>query len=819
MAGAPWEQTWRTFGRSLGGGAHGTIARVIERAIQRRHGVLKVLKQNLQGDQKSRQSFLKECNVLARLRLDAVPPLLDSNAGRQDQHTDKELYYVRKFVDGLALDQYILGAKYTADECILFTLRLVDAIESLHRLEPPIFHRDLKPPNIIVRGKLDPVLIDFGAAYSDDGLTSATIDNEPGIIGNAFLRMRGSNDAVPSMDVEHCCGILCYLLTHLPPQHVTTMNNACPHRRFDWVLDASDRDRESISLVLDHGLSLHENDRFHTTSELRDALRPVLDNLETVSPRTILARSSLTEFATEEFLLDRLRFQHFNNELIEVLDRFIDVIQIPEADVGKLTYSEIIERGLHFHSMADGEPLIGDSTYRDIHEFFVRANNAGEDPDALRAALQFFPAISKYVDRRVALHKEATLNAAQHEALKIHQEFLDKMQKELSMQELTANEIEAYQRYIDTINNAFDGEFAVIKHILYPWVWKFGACVFWTAGSQSSHRLFRIPKGSNSLLLMKTDEERFSDWWEHIRNANERPLGDWSDLFVASPLIDSTSTSFLITPEEHGKQLVYNEFKKVIDAEALPLYGELLCTEVVFEYVDRFHKALGLQPSDETNVEFFRACIQSKHGAVDMQAQLLSKCTTQLALSSCDTLLALGRKWITRPYRLCGTVPIDLSKQANMEMLRENVATVFTRSIDEYRSFVSGNGFRRLISPEYLNDDISVVYYINLDNWISCQGICFMQYCHVDNSDRQLQKVEIEFGTALPGPGFTITVKGRKYKASSMIQVCSLKIFSRRPMRDCVYEMFRTDAERSYDPRRANDYTRPYLVPRLSEGQ
>ena len=73
-------------------------------------------------------------------------------------------YMVMKFISGQTLEQYTIerGGRLPEEEAKRFIREVGEALQELHSQNPPIFHRDIKPRNIMVTGQGHAVLIDFG---------------------------------------------------------------------------------------------------------------------------------------------------------------------------------------------------------------------------------------------------------------------------------------------------------------------------------------------------------------------------------------------------------------------------------------------------------------------------------------------------------------------------------------------------------------------------------------------------------------------------------------------------------------------------------
>lgn len=463
---------------------------------------------------------------------------------------------------------------------------------------------------------------------------------------------------------------------------------------------------------------------------------------------------------------------------------------------------------------------------------------------------------SPYFDRWLEL-------VAQHrEAVHEYRELWESLFRDIALKDLSEGVIDGYQRYIDTVNNGFDGEFQAIKTILHPGVWKFGICVYKTNGRASFHRLYRIPKGRNGLLVMRGTPEEVSGWFERVKKAKESPLGFQSKLFDVRALHDTSATNFLDRPERQGREFLFKAFSEVVEMESLPLHGELLCRENIFAFTDVFWPVLGfseaqdrLDPVDtlqrierfvdwcmdviltvgagiivlDNNSlrEYSRTGLSEgfvlKPRAADetlrmkLREAIYNTNYLLLARSSCRSLANLGHQQIERVFIPNGNAPLALSKEPNVEILKENLLRILYNRISEYRKFVEGNGFSKLKSPVYLNDDVALHYQIELGSWLRSlkdSGMGFALTGQIErnvylipNEHRELPKVSVEFVDSLPDAhsDVKLVLNGKEYNlrgSSGLIE----KAYTDHPLREQIYQMLKKDAKSSYDPNTMSDF-------------
>jgi len=113
-------------------------------------------------------AFLDEARVLARFN---HPNIVRVNRFFQENGT---AYIVMEYVDGRTLGELVRELQQLTEREILAILSpLIDGLKHVH--QQSVYHRDIKPDNIIIRDNGSPVLIDFGAARQSIGSKSRSI--------------------------------------------------------------------------------------------------------------------------------------------------------------------------------------------------------------------------------------------------------------------------------------------------------------------------------------------------------------------------------------------------------------------------------------------------------------------------------------------------------------------------------------------------------------------------------------------------------------------------------------------------------------------
>ena len=160
----------------------------------------------------SLENFSREAETLASLRHPGIVPVL------RRFEAFGTAYFVMPFVEGITLDVLIedrraKGNQFSEKELSGLLERLLDALAHLH--DRGIYHRDIKPGNILVTNGGAPVLIDFGSARQRLSERSLTVVESAGYTPFEQLQSRGN--VGPWSDLYALGGTLAKAITFETP--------------------------------------------------------------------------------------------------------------------------------------------------------------------------------------------------------------------------------------------------------------------------------------------------------------------------------------------------------------------------------------------------------------------------------------------------------------------------------------------------------------------------------------------------------------------------------------------------------------------------
>ena len=143
----------------------GSVYRAEDLRLPGRICAVKVLPHDPQAAEEMRDQahsqFLKEASILAQLDHPNLPKVSDFFS---EESSD---YLVMDYVPGRDLQQIldesrVDGVPLEEETVLAWTEQIVDALDYLHRQDPPVLHRDIKPSNIKLTPDQRIKLVDFG---------------------------------------------------------------------------------------------------------------------------------------------------------------------------------------------------------------------------------------------------------------------------------------------------------------------------------------------------------------------------------------------------------------------------------------------------------------------------------------------------------------------------------------------------------------------------------------------------------------------------------------------------------------------------------
>jgi TolB-like protein/Tfp pilus assembly protein PilF len=228
----------------VGRGGQGVVYRAHQKSLNRAVA-LKMISPGSWATEAHLKRFRREAEAAASLEHPGIVPIYEVG------ERDGSCYFSMRFVEGGQLDQVIKREPMPIRQAAELISKVARTVHYAH--EHGILHRDIKPGNILLDAKGEPLLTDFGLARLVQAESTVTRTKE--VMGTpsymAPEQAMGDNAAVSSAtDVYGLGAVLYQLLTGHPP-----FAGGTTYETIKLVLDTEPRQPRSLNQKLDRDLS------------------------------------------------------------------------------------------------------------------------------------------------------------------------------------------------------------------------------------------------------------------------------------------------------------------------------------------------------------------------------------------------------------------------------------------------------------------------------------------------------------------------------------------------------------------------------------
>jgi TolB-like protein/predicted Ser/Thr protein kinase/Tfp pilus assembly protein PilF len=228
----------------VGRGGQGVVYRAHQKSLNRTVA-LKMISLGSWATEAHLKRFRREAEAAASLEHSGIVPIYEVGEG------DGCCYFSMRFVEGGQLDQVMKREPISLRDATELIAKVARTVHYAH--EHGIVHRDIKPGNILVDAKGEPLLTDFGLARLVEAESTVTRTKE--VMGTpsymAPEQAVGNNAAVSSAtDVYGLGAVLYQLLTGHPP-----FAGGTTYETIKLVLDTEPRQPRSLNPKIDRDLS------------------------------------------------------------------------------------------------------------------------------------------------------------------------------------------------------------------------------------------------------------------------------------------------------------------------------------------------------------------------------------------------------------------------------------------------------------------------------------------------------------------------------------------------------------------------------------
>lgn len=260
--------------RQLGVGGMGQVFLARDTTIDRQVAI-KVLHNNLAGDESVQERFKTEAKAIARLRHPNCVMLYEFGVSQQLD----ALFAVFEYVEGSSLEKWS-GKQLRVSDIVEIGRQVALGVEHAHGQK--IIHRDLKPDNIMVvvdeEGELEVKILDFGIArIAEDGDEGARLTKIGQMFGTPPYmspeQIRAKLNVTQTTDI-YSIGVILYELIEgrLPFLGDTPIETVMMHINDELPPMVRENVPQELLDIVQRCLEKNSEDRFDSAKELAQAL-------------------------------------------------------------------------------------------------------------------------------------------------------------------------------------------------------------------------------------------------------------------------------------------------------------------------------------------------------------------------------------------------------------------------------------------------------------------------------------------------------------------------------------------------------------------
>lgn len=241
--------------KEIGHGGMSTVYLAMDKRLNKQWAVKEIKKE---GSNKNKQvvlnSLLVEAELMKKLDHPSLPRIVSII---NDEQT---ICIIMDYIEGETLEKIIkdYGAQ-PQDTVIEWAMQLCDVLSYLHRQNPPIIYRDMKPANIMLKPEGNLKVFDFGVAreYKEKSLADTTI---LGTKGFAPPEQFGSRQTDARSDIYALGMTMHNLLTGIDPR--------TPGYEYASVRQYRPELSDGIEYIIDKCTAIDANNRYQSCDEL-----------------------------------------------------------------------------------------------------------------------------------------------------------------------------------------------------------------------------------------------------------------------------------------------------------------------------------------------------------------------------------------------------------------------------------------------------------------------------------------------------------------------------------------------------------------------
>lgn len=248
--------------KRIGQGGMGAIYLADDLRFSQRVAVVKEMLDHFQDPDQRRiatNNFDREAEMLANLKHPGIPEVYD-------RFTEGNRHYlVMEYVNGADLEQRLMNQDnepFEEYQCLDWAVQICEILHYLHKQNPPIVYRDMKPANLILNEEGRIYVVDFGIARHFNPTKKGTMIGTQGYAPPEQYR----GQVEPRSDIYALAATLHHLLTARDPQAEAPFT-------FPPVRELNTRVSVQTDKLIARCLNMEPEARFRDAMDMSEALK------------------------------------------------------------------------------------------------------------------------------------------------------------------------------------------------------------------------------------------------------------------------------------------------------------------------------------------------------------------------------------------------------------------------------------------------------------------------------------------------------------------------------------------------------------------
>ena len=199
-----------------------------------------------------KNSFQREKEILEKL--DKNKDVINLVNFFEENNT---IYLVLEYFEGINLKKYVLKNELPEKEILQIFLEIVKIVIEIH--DECVIHRDIKPSNILINGKNEIKIIDFGTGLLKGNRNGDYIKVTEGYSALEMYSLKTEIDE--RSDVYSLCALLYFMLEKKKLKSVLD-------RFYSEELTFERKINEDLKKIMEKGLAIHRKERYRSCLEI-----------------------------------------------------------------------------------------------------------------------------------------------------------------------------------------------------------------------------------------------------------------------------------------------------------------------------------------------------------------------------------------------------------------------------------------------------------------------------------------------------------------------------------------------------------------------